>query len=125
MPFRPSLVMQAIRWLHGLAANKGTPLPGGTPRKGYASYTEFSQQFGLWPVHPNPIRDEFLSTVVKECAARGWPDFAALVIHEPGTSRDGPGDGWYAAHGLTPGDLVAWRKYRDDCWARAKEIAIP
>jgi hypothetical protein len=119
-------VRAAAKWLHEVALEKVSPKAGMAPSKGYATYTEFCQQFGLGDPHHNRYMELLLLDVMKDCEQQGWPDLASLVIHESGTGqREGPGDGWYEGHGFWPGDIPAWRQWRDECWARATQFTIP
>jgi hypothetical protein len=122
----PSAVLKAAKWIHSVAILKVAPAGGVSPGKGYATYTEFCQAMGIGDPHHNHYMDLLLLAVMEECGRRGWPDLAALVIHEVGTGqREGPGDGWYEGHQLWAGDVPRWRQHRDDCWTRAGQIAIP
>jgi hypothetical protein len=120
------VVLKAAKWIHAVALLKVKPSPGGMASKGYATYTEFCQVMGLGDPHHNRYMDLLLLEVMKECDRRGWPDLAALVIHEVGTGqRQGPGDGWYEGHQYWPGDIPQWRQHRDDCWKRAGQFVVP
>lgn len=125
MPSIPKpAVLKAVKWLHGVALLKGKALAGSVTGKGFATYTEFCQALGLGNPHRNRYMDQLLLEVMSECERQGWPDFAALVIHEQSNGqREGPGDGWYEGHKLAAGDIPTWKRHRDDCWARASGVA--
>jgi len=120
-----SAVLKAAKWIHRVALLKVAPPAGALPGEGYATYTEFCQALGLGDPHLNRYMDLLLLAVMGECDRRGWPDLAALVIHEGAGPREGPGKGWYDGHQLQPGDVSRWRQTRNDCWRRAGQIAIP
>lgn len=119
-------ILEAARWIQEVALARIAPGSGRSPGKGYATYREFCDRFGLGDPYHNRIMDEVLLEVMRECERRGGPDLAALVIHEHGTGqRTGPGDGWYLGHNYQPGDIPAWEKHRDDCWVRVASFTIP
>lgn len=106
MPMSAKKVDEAMRFLMTVAKN-----PPSSGYKPHASYSDFCVRFNLAPPYKNRVLDLFLLEIVKECRRRGVPDLAALVIHDPESGqREGPGDGWYEAHGLFPGDVPKWRE---------------